>query len=133
MIGSLADYLLLELPNYLTTYLPIHLFDEPPDKELIMNESRIGVVGIVIEPEGNRARINEILHDHSNIIVGRMGLPNVGNREISVISVVVDGTTDHIGSLTGRLGALSGVNVKSALSKKSYSTTVEPSISKEIK
>jgi len=85
-----------------------------------MSESRIGVVGIVIEPEGNVARINEILHNHSDIIVGRMGLPNVGNREISVISVVVDGGTDAIGSLTGRLGAINGVNVKSALSKKSY-------------
>lgn len=85
-----------------------------------MNESRIGTVGIVVEPEGNIARINDILHDHSHIIVGRMGLPNVNGRNISVISVVVDGTTDAVGSLTGKLGAIKGVSVKSALSKKHY-------------
>lgn len=83
-------------------------------------ESRIGVVGIVIEAEGNINLINQVLHDHSNIIVGRMGLPNISNREVSVISVVVDGSTDQIGSLTGRLGTIKGVNVKSALSKKVY-------------
>ena len=85
-----------------------------------MSESRIGVVGIVIEAYIHVNQINQILHDHSDIIVGRMGLPNINNRDISVISVVVDGTTDAIGSLTGRLGAVQGVSVKSALSKKSY-------------
>lgn len=85
-----------------------------------MIENRIGVVGIVVEPDGDVSRINEILHAHGSIIVGRMGLPNVSNKEISVISVVVNGTTDQVGSLTGRLGAINGVNVKSALSKKSY-------------
>lgn len=84
------------------------------------NESRIGVVGIVIEKDGNVNHINQVLHDHSTIIVGRMGLPNINNRDISIISVVVDGTTDQIGSLTGRLGTIKGVNVKSALSKKVY-------------
>lgn len=85
-----------------------------------MSESRIGVVGIVIEADIHVNQINQILHDHSAIIVGRMGLPNINNRGISVISVVVDGSTDAIGSLTGRLGTLQGVSVKSALSKKSY-------------
>lgn len=85
-----------------------------------MSENRIGTIGIVIEPDGNVARINDILHSHGDIIVGRMGLPNVKGREISVISVVVDGTTDAVGSLTGKLGAINGVSVKSALSKKSY-------------
>ncbi len=85
-----------------------------------MQESRIGVVGIVIESEGNIIHINEVLHEHSNIIVGRMGLPDINGRDISVISVVVDGSTDQIGSLTGRLGTINGVNVKSALSKKIY-------------
>lgn len=84
------------------------------------SEQRIGVVGVVIEPEGDVQRINQILHDHSNIIVGRMGLPNINGRAISVISVVVDGTTDEIGSLTGRLGTIKGVNVKSALNRKAY-------------
>jgi len=85
-----------------------------------MYENRIGTIGIVIEPDGNVAKINDILHSHSDIIVGRMGLPNVNGRDISVISVVVDGTTDAVGSLTGKLGAINGVSVKSDLSKKSY-------------
>ncbi len=85
-----------------------------------MIESRIGVVGIVIEADGDVLKINQVLHDHGDIIVGRMGLPNINNRDISVISVVVDGSTDNIGSLTGRLGSIKGVNVKSALSKKAF-------------
>lgn len=85
-----------------------------------MSESRIGVVGIVIESDGNTSAINQVLHDHGAIIVGRMGIPNINNRDVSVISVVVDGTTDQIGSFTGRLGAIKGVNVKSALSKNSF-------------
>lgn len=85
-----------------------------------MIENRVGVIGIVIEQDGHIKRINEILHTHSSIIVGRMGLPNINNRNISIISVVVDGTTDQIGSLTGQLGTTKGVNVKSALSKKNY-------------
>jgi putative iron-only hydrogenase system regulator len=85
-----------------------------------MIEARIGVVGIVIESDGDVNRINQVLHDHSPIIVGRMGLPDINGKKISIISVVVDGTTDQIGSLTGQLGIIKGVNVKSALSKKTY-------------
>lgn len=85
-----------------------------------MTENRIGVVGIVIEDGEHIGIINNVLHDHSDIIVGRMGLPEINGRDISVISVVVDGTTDQIGSLTGRLGTIKGVSVKSALSKKIY-------------
>lgn len=85
-----------------------------------MIENRIGVVGIVIEESNYVTTINNVLHEHSNIIVGRMGLPEINGRDISVISVVVDGTTDQIGSLTGQLGTIKGVSVKSALSKKIY-------------
>lgn len=80
-------------------------------------EKRIGVVGIVIENTDYVNKINSILHEHSNIIIGRMGLP-YREKGLSVISLIVDGSTDEIGSLTGKLGALDGVNVKSALSKK---------------
>lgn len=80
-------------------------------------ESRIGVIGIVVEHREDVAdKLNEILSHHADIIVGRMGIP-YRERGISVISLIVDGTTDEIGSLTGQLGALPGVNVKSALTK----------------
>lgn len=81
---------------------------------------RIGVVGIVIEEKESVDIINSILHDHSHIISGRMGLPQINGRNVNIISLVVDGTTDEIGSLTGKLGSINGVSVKSALSKKSY-------------
>ncbi|MFZ7134065.1 MAG: TM1266 family iron-only hydrogenase system putative regulator [Eubacteriales bacterium] len=82
--------------------------------------NRIGVVGIVIEESESVSHINDILHDHADLISGRMGLPHINGRNVNVISLVVDGTTDDIGSLTGKLGILPGVSVKSALSKKNY-------------
>lgn len=82
-------------------------------------EKRIGVVGIVIEDLEHVTIINDILHQYGNIIVGRLGLP-YREKGISIISLVVDGTTDEIGALNGKLGKIPGVNVKSALSKKVF-------------
>lgn len=82
-------------------------------------EKRIGVVGIVIEDLEQVPVINDILHQYGNIIVGRLGLP-YREKGISIISLVVDGTTDEIGALNGKLGKIPGVNVKSALSKKVF-------------
>lgn len=81
--------------------------------------NRIGVVGIVIEDIESVSKVNEILHTHGDIIVGRMGIP-YKNKNINVISIIVDGTTDDIGSLTGKLGTVSGITVKSALTKKIF-------------
>lgn len=81
-------------------------------------EKRIGVVGIVIEDRENGVKIvNDILSKYAEIIVGRMGIP-YRERKIAVISLIVDGTTDEIGAMTGQLGKVPGVNVKSALTKK---------------
>ncbi|PKM94046.1 MAG: CopG family transcriptional regulator [Firmicutes bacterium HGW-Firmicutes-1] len=82
-------------------------------------ETRIGVIGIVVEKLEETAQINEVLHQYADIIVGRMGMP-YKQKGISVISLIIDGSTDEIGSLTGKLGNIEGVNVKSALSKKTY-------------
>lgn len=80
-------------------------------------EKRIGVIAIVIEEFESANLVNEILHDFAYIIVGRMGIP-YKERGISVISLIVDGCTDEISSLTGKLGKIKGVNVKSAVTKK---------------
>ncbi|MCG9967184.1 iron-only hydrogenase system regulator [Pelotomaculum terephthalicicum JT] len=81
-------------------------------------EERIGVIGIVVEDRENAARkINSILSEHAEIIVGRMGVP-YRERNLSVISLIIDGTTDEIGAMTGKLGGIMGVQVKSALVKK---------------
>ncbi len=81
-------------------------------------ERRLGVVGIVIEDRKKAApRVNEILSEHGEIIAGRMGLPYRG-RNLSVIALIVDGTTDELGSLSGKLGMVKGVQVCSSLIRK---------------
>ncbi|OAA93068.1 TM1266 family iron-only hydrogenase system putative regulator [Clostridium coskatii] len=80
-------------------------------------EKRIGVVGIVVNDLENSPKVNTILHSFSNIIVGRLGIP-YRERNVSVISVIIDGTSDEISSMTGKLGKLDGITVKTAITKK---------------
>ena len=77
-------------------------------------EQRIGAVIILMEEGGDVHRVNAIISEHADIILGRQGIP-LRDRSTSVISLVLDGNTDKIGSLTGRLGRLPGVKVKSVL------------------
>lgn len=78
---------------------------------------RLGFVGIIIDKSGdNVSLVNEVLSEYSSIIVGRMGIP-YRERGCAVITLVVDTTTDDIGSFTGKLGNIPGVAVKSALAK----------------
>ena len=78
-------------------------------------EKRIGTALILIEDMNFVQQMNEIAFKHSNIIIGRQGLPR-GNGQ-NIISLVLEGTTDEIGSLTGQLGRLKGIQVKSVLLK----------------
>ncbi len=83
-------------------------------------ESRIGVVGIIIEnPLQDAAKVNDILSQYSSIIVGRMGIP-YRNRGVAVIALTVDGSNDAIGAMTGKLGQIRQVSVKSALAAPSH-------------
>jgi putative iron-only hydrogenase system regulator len=78
-------------------------------------ENKVAVIGIVVQSrEEAAAKVNEILSNYADIIVGRMGIP-YKERNISVISIIVDGTNDEIGALTGKLGNISGIKVKVAL------------------
>lgn len=78
---------------------------------------RIGVVSIIITDRSSQApKVNAILSEHGDAVIGRMGLP-YPPKKIQVISLIVHGTTDEIGALTGKLGSLKGVQVKSALTK----------------
>lgn len=79
-------------------------------------EKRVGVIAIVVEDLDVSINVNEILHKFSNIIVGRMGIP-YKERGVSVISITVDGTMDEISALTGQLGNINQVIVKSAITK----------------
>lgn len=78
---------------------------------------RIAVAAIVIDEENAVSEVNNVLHEYSGIIIGRMGIP-YRERNVSVISVALDAEPDMISSLTGRLGQISGVSVKAAISKK---------------
>lgn len=76
---------------------------------------RMGVVGIVVTNRlENAPKVNEILTSYGHIIVGRMGIP-YRERGFSVIALIVDGTTDELGAMTGKLGSIPGVKVKTAL------------------
>jgi putative iron-only hydrogenase system regulator len=80
-------------------------------------EKRLGFVGIIIEDrEANAAAVNDLLGQSGEIIVARMGVP-YEKRACSAITLIIDATTDELGVLTGKLGALPGVSVKSMLSK----------------
>ncbi len=80
-------------------------------------ERRLGVVGIVIaDRKAMASRVNQILSEYGDIIIGRMGLP-CPQRGLNIITLIVDATTDQIGALTGKLGMIAGVTVKSTLAK----------------
>ena len=78
-------------------------------------EKRAGSAIILIQTREDVQQLNEILSKHSQIIIGRLGLPRSNGQ--SIISLVLEGTTDQIGSLTGQLGLLRGIQVKSVLLK----------------
>ena len=76
---------------------------------------RIGVIGIVLKRDRDSAlAIQNLLSSYSEIIVGRMGVPDKESG-ISAISVIVKGTNEQISALTGKLGKLNNVFVKSAV------------------
>ncbi len=79
-------------------------------------DKRIGIVGIVIEELSSVGQVNETLHEYAELIVGRMGLP-YRERGVSVISLILDGTNDEISALTGKLGRIKGILVKSMITK----------------
>ena len=81
-----------------------------------MENKRLGVMAIVIEDLEQVEQVNALIHEYNDLMVGRMGIP-YKERNISVISLMVDGTTDRINALTGKLGRLERVQVKSMLTK----------------
>jgi putative iron-only hydrogenase system regulator len=77
-------------------------------------EKRIGAIIILVDEDGDTGKINSIISAHSELILGRQGIP-LRDRSTNVISLVLEGDTDRMGSLTGKLGRLPGVKVKSVL------------------
>ena len=79
-------------------------------------EKRLGVAAIVLEDNSYAEDVNEILHEYRELIVGRMGIP-YKQRGVAVISLIVDASADEVSAMTGKLGRISGVTVKSVLAK----------------
>lgn len=77
-------------------------------------EKRIGAVVILIRDQQSVEALNRILSTHAAMILGRQGIP-LRDRELSVISLVLEGTTDELGALTGQLGRIPGVRVRSVM------------------
>jgi len=80
-------------------------------------ESRIALIGIIVEDIETSPEINRILHEYQDYIVGRMGIP-YKKQNVAIISVVVDAPADVTSSLSGKLGMLPGISVKTVYSKK---------------
>ncbi|MDD5116199.1 MAG: iron-only hydrogenase system regulator [Candidatus Omnitrophica bacterium] len=80
-------------------------------------ERRLGFVGVIIHNRKKTAPlVNNILTEFGDLIAGRMGIPHL-KRELSVIVLIVNASTDELGAMTGKLGKIDGVTVKSGLSK----------------
>lgn len=78
-------------------------------------DKRVAVMGIIVENNDSVEKLNSVLHGASEFIIGRMGIP-YREKGISVISVVIDAPQDVISALSGKIGNISGVNVKTAYS-----------------
>jgi len=79
-------------------------------------ETRIALIGIIVEDTSAAERLNEILHEYGEYIIGRMGVP-YAKRGISVISVAVDAPQSVISALSGKIGMTEGVSAKTVYSK----------------
>lgn len=79
-------------------------------------EERVAVISIIAESTDFAENINKILHEYGKYIIGRMGIP-YHKKNINVISVAVDAPLDIIGAISGKLGRLPGVSIKTAYSK----------------
>ena len=78
-------------------------------------ETRIAVMGIIVENMESVELLNAILHDYGEYIVGRMGIP-YRKKNVNIVSVAVDAPQDVISALSGKIGKIQGVSVKTAYS-----------------
>ena len=78
-------------------------------------QTRVAVMSIIVENADSVERINSILHEFGEYIIGRMGIP-YRKRKISIISIALDAPQNTISAISGRVGALDGVSVKTAYS-----------------
>ncbi len=78
-------------------------------------ETRVAIIGIIVEKEAATEALNAILHEYSDAIIGRMGIP-YREKNINIISIAIDAPEDVISALSGKLGKLNGISTKTAYS-----------------
>ncbi len=78
-------------------------------------QTRVAVMAIVVEKPDAAEQLNAVLHEYSQYIIGRMGIP-YKKRGINIVSVALDAPQDDISALAGKLGSIKGLGVKTAYS-----------------
>ncbi len=78
-------------------------------------ETRVALIGIIVEKEDAAEELNSLLHTYGRYIIGRMGIP-YRHKNINIISVAVDAPQDIISTITGKIGKIDGISVKTAYS-----------------
>ncbi|MBO5207763.1 MAG: iron-only hydrogenase system regulator [Lachnospiraceae bacterium] len=81
------------------------------------NETRVALLGIIVENPEEIDRLNQILHDYAEYIIGRMGIP-YSKKKMNVISIVMDAPEKQISALSGKIGMLNGITSKVIYGKK---------------
>ena len=79
-------------------------------------ETRVAIIGIIVEDWNSVEALNKILHEYNGIIIGRMGLP-YREKNVNVMSIAVDAPQDVISAMSGKIGNLPGISAKTAFSK----------------
>ena len=74
-------------------------------------ETRVAIIGIILERKDNVDKLNSILHEYSNRIIRRMGMP-YPKKAINIITIIIDAPQDEIDTLSGKIGKLSGITSK---------------------
>ena len=78
-------------------------------------ETRVAVMSVIVENGDMVERLNAILHEYGEYIIGRMGIP-YRKRKVNIIAIALDAPQNTISALSGRIGALPGISVKTAYS-----------------
>lgn len=79
-------------------------------------DTRVAIIGIIVEDEDAVSALNTLLHENRQYIIGRMGIP-YKEKNVNVISVVVDAPQDNIAALSGKIGNIRGITAKTVYSK----------------
>ncbi|MBE6782447.1 MAG: iron-only hydrogenase system regulator [Ruminococcaceae bacterium] len=86
-------------------------------------KTRVALISIIVENFESVEKLNSVLHDYGEHIIGRMGIP-YHKRKINIISVALEAPTDVINSLTGKIGRIDGISAKTAFSNYDFENEV---------